>query len=640
MPIKRQYDATKIRVGDGGRLMPDVPVAEAGLANYVVKENWRREGNGNTAEEVKREGWDWFKPNSGGSAVNQKTIAASAVQQIGEARRPNGKTVPVAVCANGQIYWFNYDSSVWTQIGSGYSSPPTGRRWEIVAVGSYAVFNNGIDLPFTWLVGDAVVSPIHELRERGVASVGTIWEANQILCCADILEITPSYMTTLMNGAGAYSQFTNASYTQRVQSRKIWSNNGDPRDFAATVNGSVSATSSTVTLAWPMTSLTNGTEIVLLGAGTDGGNLTATISAGGGTASLTISTPAVTTITSHPVQRSTAIDSIVGSYDFDNDGSQVLRGLKLQNRTVVYKPTSIFVGYYTGDINEPWVYENVYTGKRTPRYRWTLVNVSGGYHLFAGDERFYAFKLGLQEPVEDRVIGDAEKTLFYDLVGDAGQAGGAPTEDEVFAADNGCTNEIFIRFRYGSGMKLIAYNYAYGVVDPIVTTDNFTCFATVHKPAAGSTASERELWFIMGDGSGLVTQYGKTNLAIVTQQRYQVSFTSLWQTGIGDFGDGLSEKDVRSWVLLNSAEASGNTMTFKLYGCNRNNQTPALLETKTISNNSETPTLVPLFYRKTFFAERLETAVNERLRISGRIWEVARVDSRGMTRISSPTDAT
>src|SRR5690606_7746175 len=147
---------------------------------------------------------------------------------------------------------------------------------------------------------------------------------------------------------------------------------------------------------------------------------------------------------------------------------------------------------------------------------------------------FYRFRLGSQEPVIDEVLEDCEDALFFSLVGDA-------DENDVWAADNACTNEVFF-FRAGSAL---AYDYAHGSTDHVTGAD-FTCAATVHKPLADGFGDESELWFIMGDSSGEVTQYGATNLEVVTQQRYGVNFASVWQTGLGDFGNGRDQKIVRT----------------------------------------------------------------------------------------------
>jgi hypothetical protein len=54
--------------------MPDRPIGELGLANYVLKENWRRDGEGKYAEERVREGWKYFWPNAAGAEAGQKMV--------------------------------------------------------------------------------------------------------------------------------------------------------------------------------------------------------------------------------------------------------------------------------------------------------------------------------------------------------------------------------------------------------------------------------------------------------------------------------------------------------------------------------------------------------------------------------------
>lgn len=625
-----------VRVADGGRLMSDIPLVEVGAANYVTKQNLRRDGYGDGVYEVTREGWNYFSPNPAGifPEVTQYTISSGDILAIGESIRPNGTTVPVAVSDTGAVYWFDYDSRVWTSIGTGYSNPPTGRRWQIINVGPYTVLNNGIDLPFTWKIGDAAVTPIYELREQGVASVGTIWEYNQVLMCGDILEIDTSDMSAIMNGVTPYAQITSSSLTQRIQYRIQWSNVGDPRDHAATVNAAAVATSTTLTLAWPMASFVIGDEITVIGAGASGGNHVTTIANIAGTA-LTMATPAVTTIASTPVQKTAALNSIVGFYEFEDNGSAVIRGLPLQNRLVIYKTDSIFVGYYTGDVDEPFVFERQYRGSRTPRFRWTLVDVAGRYHIFAGDKHFYRFRLGVQEPEIDQLMAPCEVTNFFAKINST------VLESDVYAADNGTGNEILFFLNFPSfGDDIIAYDYAHGCVSTITMGEAaaFTCAATIHLPMANETADPVRVIFVTGNTAGICTQFGRTNLAVTTFSRYGLygSFESVMQSGFIDFGDPFNEKDVRSWVIMGTW-AAVPSLTFTLLGSIRDNTASSTLETKSVMPAN----LVPLFYRNTYFQERISfptaavSLAGNTKKIQARIWEVGAVRSRGTRRVAA-----
>ncbi len=611
--------------------MPDVPTSQVGLSNYVHKLNWRREGFGKNSYEIQREGWDHFRPNGSSNAQSVIATGVSALQLF-EARRPNGTVAIVAAASNGKIYAFSFSGAVWTQIGTGYSAPPSDKRWQIINVGPYVVFNNSVDLPFTWLIGDAVVKPIYEMRESGIASVGTIWEYNQILMVGDITMILEINLPGVLNSGSPYGLVSSGS-TERIQSRIAWSNTGDPRDWASVVNGTTTASSYTLTLSNPMSSFVVGDEIIVVGAGPSGGNLTTVISSISGT-SVIMANSASTSISGTPVSKSTAISSIVGYYEIEDDGAPIIRGLPLQNKLIVYKPNSIFTAYYTGDLDEPFVFERAYAGGRTPRFRWTLMDIGGKYHLYAGDKHFYRFSLGRPEPEIDDVLVDCELSLFFShTVGE--------NENRVWSAENATTNEVWFWPASAGAVEVLAYDYAHECASTVSGAIDVQCAATIHAPLTGNKCLEQELWFIMGlEDANTILKYGKTNLAVETYRRLGFVYVCELWTGLGDFGEPFNEKDVRSWAYLDSFprdEAGEPSMAFHLYGADRNNQTPVLLESKLIEIDM-VPTLVPLHYRKMYFQERTylepDADVDAAVTIQGRVWEVSRVRSRSITRIA------
>lgn len=625
MPVKRQYLPVPVNVADGGKLQCDVPVASVGSASYLEKSGWRRESNGKVSEEVKREGMDFFWPNAGQAITLQKTIiAATAVQQMGEARRGNGTSVPVGV-AGQYICWFDYDNHTWTPIGWGYATSGI-RRWQIVLIADFVVFNNGVDLPCSWQIGDGAVTPLYELRERGVASVGVIWEYNAILKCGDILQIDDYNLGVIMTGGDPYGRITDPAQTERVQYREIWSNNGDPRDWGATVNGTIGTGTPTLVLDWPLASLVQGDTIEIIGAGVSGGNLTTVIDNISGT-TITVHNNASTTATNTPVQKPAALTGIVGYYDFQTDGSAIIRGIKLGNREIIVKETGFFVGYYTGDVDTPFVYDECPAGSAVPFFPWTLVNVKDQYLLFAGERYFYRFSLSALRSEIDPVMADCKDTLFFSRVSTA-------DKDNIFAVVNPCTNEVFIHYRYVVGgtyyYAVVARDFQNECADNI-TTMPFQCAAVIHKPKANRDSDDIELWYIMGGLDGTVTLYGKTNLAVLTQQRYGVSFLSRWLSGLEAFGDPNNEKIVKTWTPIFSAAGSAAALTFKLYGADDTNQTPVLLETKVLTN-ATLPRFAPLYYQKIYFQECVECSANAAVRIAGRVWEATSLGAGPITR--------
>jgi hypothetical protein len=623
MPYKREFRLQEVSVASGGQLAPDVPPDQVGPADYTVRENWRYEDGA----EVEREGWADYQPNPAIAASTSKVMGTS-IQQIGEAIRGNGEKVPVGVSAD-KVYYWNWTSGAWTQIGSGYSTSPA-RRWQIINLGSYCIFNNGTDLPFTWVPGDSAVKPIYELREQGYACVGEILAMNRMLKCFDVTEILSAELSGILNGADPYGPVA-ANKTQRIGYREVWSNIDDPRDFAAVVPGTGTAGSPNLTLDWPMASLKNGDEITILGAGAAGGNLTTTISNISGTA-VTLATNIVTSVTDADTQKSTAINSIVAwSDDLMGDGSEVLRAMKLQNRVVVYKANGqIFTGYYTGDVDQPWVYDSAYSAdgdSRGLRFPYTLIDVAGRYHLYAGDRHFYVFSLGYQEPQQHPVLKLCERTLFFNKIA-AYTTDYSTIKNKVYAAMNGCTSEIFFRVP-GSGAAAfaLAYDFANERAS-VVTGYDFDCAATIHKPTALRTADQQELYFIMGSGAN-VTTYGRTNLNLITMTRNGSTFDRTLESGLIHFGQARQEKVVRSYTTV--CQTQNVQVAVTIYGTDHPAETVASLATFNL-NGSGQALIQYLHLVKNYFKEKLVVSAGGGARISGRIWDVGLVRDTGITR--------
>lgn len=211
------------------RLITRTSFDRVGLGDYTVKRDWRREMD----QDIRREGYDYFWPNIDGGLVNPGNqpfppAAGEPITLIHRAFRPNGKHAIIVGTKKklwrftgmeqGSYYEGDYyepdnpgtpadesyfeesTSEAWMEIGSGFS--PNGHRWEALNINGYTVLNNGVDLPHTYRIEEAKAVPIYELREQGIASVGTIGETNGVLMCGDISEIRPEYLPEVMNPVG------------------------------------------------------------------------------------------------------------------------------------------------------------------------------------------------------------------------------------------------------------------------------------------------------------------------------------------------------------------------------------------------------------------------------------------------------
>jgi hypothetical protein len=186
-----------VRIADGGNLLtqPAVSLENVGENNFTQITNWRR----NKDQLQRREGWLKFEPVTGASQYIFD--GTELVLKLAELIRPNGERVIVGV-SRTLIKKFDVDTGTWTTIGSGYSAG--GLRWQTITMNGFLVMNNGVDLPVSYRVEDATVTPIYEMREVGIASVGRIAEYNGFFFVADIVEVQDVFLNQWMNGFGSY----------------------------------------------------------------------------------------------------------------------------------------------------------------------------------------------------------------------------------------------------------------------------------------------------------------------------------------------------------------------------------------------------------------------------------------------------
>lgn len=330
------------------------------------------------------------------------------------------------------------------------------------------------------------------------------------------------------NNPAAYAAYTDGQDINRIQYRIINSFIGAGRRWAATVPGSIMAGTVSLKFEYPAYSFFEliGQQIFVLGAGTDGGNLTAILSylAPDGMSAV-LDTPAVTTVTDALVQASDATGSNVGFIDLQDDGSGIVAMLDLLGNLIVYKDTAIFLGQYTGTTGAPFNFagNSVYRGDKTLYYRNTLIDVATKgqeFHVFAGRNSFYRYDLVYQQPMEVD-SGEVCKDIFFNNVGLPN-----PTDPVgVFAADNPVTKEIFFCFPNGYGPDYaLRYDYFTGQISS--TSAIYTAAAGVKQPQSGLQVGVTADWFIMGTSVGSLLRYGLTS-----QEPIQSKTVTITQAG-------------------------------------------------------------------------------------------------------------
>ena len=225
----------------------------------------------------------------------------------------------------------------------------------------------------------------------------------------------------------AYAPFSDGTYVSRIQYRIINGIPDNPRRWAAVVPADITAGTVSLKFQYPTNSFTPGQVITVLGAGVNGGNLTATmvwLAPDGMNAILDVK--AVTTVTGASVQSFDSIGSLVGFVDLQDDGSGIIGMLELEGYLVVYKDTSIWFGQYTGAAGTPVDFGTLipYRGDKTLYHRNTLIEVDATtsqnsiygaaqhFHVYAGRSSIYRIDVITRKPVEIPFIEECKDIFF------------------------------------------------------------------------------------------------------------------------------------------------------------------------------------------------------------------------------------
>ena len=331
--------------------------------------------------------------------------------------------------------------------------------------------------------------------------------------------------------------------------------------------------------------------------------------------------------------------------EFVQDGSRILKMKPLSDKLVVYRDTGFyFITQANSNIN-PFAIDPRYQGGRVPDFRHTIIELGGNQHLFMGNSGVYLINRSSVEPKPMEIFELGPPFLHT-----------VPPElsEFVYAVDNPLTREIFINCPLGYkvdgagnyvnelGEKtnipvldwgVIAYDYINQTLSQI--DQSFTACATIRKPKYNRIGPE-ELWFIMGvhqswdaassyvgsdyredeNYGGSICRYGYGPPVRGTTQPYRIynrigyGYSSRIKSGLIDFGDSFSDKEVRSYVLELSSKYGVTPIKVKI-STNTAPQGTEIVETLNDGNNYVIlndvvdSNMIPLYVRAPYMRDQI-----------------------------------
>lgn len=392
--------------------------------------------------------------------------------------------------------------------------------------------------------------------------------------------------------------------------------------------------------------------------------------------------------------------------EFSQDGSRILQMKQLADKLVVYRDSGFFFISKTNNTEVPFAIEPRYTGGRVADFRHTIIDVDGNQHIFMGNSGIYAINRTSTEPQPISLFEIGPP--FWQLV--------PPDLAEfVYAVDNPITREIFINCPLGllknskgeyinergdltSGKPNIAWGViAYDYINKTLSTidTSFTSAAYIRKPKHNRVGPD-EAWFVMGvhqakdgeqiyvgtqyredaDYGGVMCRYGYGPPKIDEREPYRIysrlgyGYRSQIKSGLIDFGDSFSDKEVRTYVLELSSKYGVTPIRVKISTTTSPQGTEQVETMQTVDgkeldyvelNNLVDENMIPMYVQapyirdditvlpdliysnqviaevgyvedqETFFETERPVVNNNPIKIVGRTFEVSGVDTRSAT---------
>lgn len=617
----RQNQTPVITPSSGGRLMSAYSEDNIGLNNYARKVNFRLIGG---EAEGRREGWTKFRPNTTIEQGTQGIPSSDRITLLAENVRPNSERCVVAA-SQTTIYRYVYSTGTWLTIGTGYST--SGKRWQTETINGWIIFNNGVDLPCSYRVEDNAVVPLKELREVGIASVKCITQLNGFLLCMNVTEIKATSLTAVMTSGSPYG-LVNASLCNHIPYRIIWSEPGQPTNWAPLFNVTMSGASATITLPFQSSVFVpNVTRVAVINGGPNGGTLGGdsghpdgilVTAVAGAVLTLELSTSAVGNTFPRTVQvtRWTDVSSLSAYSDLQGDASHITCGKPLQGLSVIYRTHGIYVGRFTGNADEPFQFSERPKCFNVPAFPDAVASIGGEYHIYPAKGGFFYRFDGVNAPELFAPLNDCANLILSGLT---------PTT-ELWSVENPLVKETW----FCRSDRTLCFDHDSKSVSEIDA--GFGAAALVAQP------NWEDDWFIVAQGGAIYT-YGRINDAVTTYLRDGVNPGGRLVWGRAAFGDVFNEKMLRSYLMLFGSGQTAVPMRLKLFGAFSASSAREELLNEVIPDPTVDGGMVPTAYQSVYFQDELSieppasgAGVDADVRFIGRLFERAPVRSAGTTR--------
>lgn len=331
--------------------------------------------------------------------------------------------------------------------------------------------------------------------------------------------------------------------------------------------------------------------------------------------------------------------------EFSQDGSRILKMKELSDKLVAYRDTGFFFISKTNSTENPFAIEPRYTGGRVADFRHTITLVNGDTHVFMGNSGIYSINRSSSEPQPVKMFELGPPFWQY-----------VPTDlsEFVYSEDNPVTREIFINCPNGfitnsqgeyideknykvDSPKLkwgvIAYDYIQGTLSEIDAS--FTSCAFIRRPKVDRVGPD-EAWFVMGvhqagerdtiyigsqfrldsEYGGVIVRYGygpprqgeSTPYRIYNRIGY--GYKSRIKSGLIDFGNSFSDKELRSYVLELSSKYDVTPVKVRISKTSAPQGTEEVEtmdgeEDYVVLNNIRDENMIPLYSRSAYFRDEL-----------------------------------